>query len=108
MRHDASELDQFPKQGAINISVELIRRLSPDSLSVMEFKSDKDVRIAEKMLKFPMLGDAIREKWSVRFIREFDMTNDSDVFKTSPAANRLTLYEGKMIWLFAHGTAEPR
>ena len=56
MRHDVIELERFPRQGALELSVELIRRLSPDSLSVMELKNDGDVHIAEKMLRFPLLG----------------------------------------------------
>ena len=35
------------------------RRLAPDSLSVIEFKNPMDVRIAEKMLAFPLFGERI-------------------------------------------------
>jgi hypothetical protein len=52
MRHEVKELEQFPRNGALQISVELVRRLSPDSLSVMEFKNDTDVRIAERCCTF--------------------------------------------------------
>lgn len=108
MRHDVAELDRFPAQGSIDISVDLVRRLSPDSLSVMEFKNDLDVRIAEKMLRFPLLGQKVEGAWSVTLYREFDMTNDSHLFRTSPGKGRLPLYEGKMIWQFDHRFAEPR
>ena len=108
MRHDAEELERFPQHGAVPISVELVRRLSPDSLSIMEFKGDQDVRIAEKMLKFPLLGEHLAGVWNVQFTREFDMTNDSDLFETSPGKGRLPLYEGKMIWQFEHQYAKPR
>lgn len=60
MRHDVAELARFPQIGAQWLSVELIRRLSPDSHSVMEFKSDLDVQIAEKMLRFPLLGKPLK------------------------------------------------
>lgn len=92
----------------VSLSVPLIRRLSPDSLSVMEFKAAVDVTIAEKMLCFPLLGETKKGTWNVRFTREFDMTNDSHLFKTSPGDDRLPLYEGKMIWHFNHKFAEPR
>jgi len=39
---------------------------------------------------------------------EFHMTNDSYLFKTDPGLGRLPLYEGKMIWHFAHGLEKPR
>lgn len=108
MRHDVAELDRFPDQGAIDISVDLVKRLSPDSLSVMEFKNDLDVKIAEKMLRFPLLGEDVDGRWKVRFTAEFHMTNDSHHFKTAPGKGRLPLFEGKMIWHFDHRFAEPR
>jgi len=108
MRHDVAELDRFPAQGAINVSVDLVKRLSPDSLSVMEFKNEMDVKIGEKMLRFPLLGEEQPGTWTVKLTREFDMTNDSHLFKDSPGKGRLPLYEGKMIWHFDHRFAEPR
>lgn len=102
MRHDVGELERFPEEGAVDISVDLIRRLSPDSLSVMEFKNEKDIRIVEKTLEFPLLAETIPDKWNLRLTREFDMTNDSYLFKTEPGEGRLPLYEGKMIHQFTH------
>ena len=60
MRHDVKELERFPRVGALDMSVELIRKLSPDSLSVMEFKNEVDVNIAEKMLNFLYWGRSSR------------------------------------------------
>ena len=108
MRHNVEELERFPKEGALPLSVDFIRRLSPDSLSVMEFKNEMDVRIAKKMLRFPLLGEKIEGKWNLVLTREFDMTNDSHLFKTEPGPGRLSLYEGKMIWQFDHRFREPR
>ncbi len=108
MRHEVSELEDFPTSGSLPIDVDLVRRLSPDSLSVMEFKSEIDVEIAERMLRFPLLGETVEGKWQLKLYREFDMTNDSDLFHTAPGAGRLPLYEGKMIWHFDHQFAEPR
>ena len=108
MRHDVTELEHFPKVGALNIPVELIRRLSPASLSVMEFKNEIDVRIAQKMLKYPLLGERLAGTWNLALTREFDMTNDSRLFRTEPGCGRLPLYEGKMIHQFTHTLAPPR
>lgn len=90
------------------ISIELIRKLSPDSLSVMEFRNSLDVEIAQKMLKFPSLGDDVDGKWRLRLTAEFHMTNDSHLFKTKPAKGCLPLYEGKMAHQFDHKFSEPR
>jgi len=108
MRHEVSELERFPKEGALDIPIELIRRLSPDSLSVMEFKNDMDIHIAEKMLRFPLLGEKIEGTWNLVLCNEFHMTNDSHLFKTEPAPGRLPLYEGKMIHQFMHIFCGPR
>lgn len=92
----------------VQIKTDLIRRLSPDSLSVMEFKAPLDVQIAEKMLQFPLLGDEIADKWNMKFTAEFHMTNASHLFRDLPMKGRLPLYEGKMIWQFDHQMTKPR
>ncbi|OKH20227.1 ATP-binding protein, partial [Hydrococcus rivularis NIES-593] len=92
----------------LEIPVSLVRQLSPDSLSVMEFKQAIDITIAKKMLQFPLLGEKIEGKWNLKLTCEFHMTNDSYLFKTEPAPGRLPLYEGKMIHQFTHQFAEPR
>lgn len=104
------DLDVFlhNTQEHLQMPVQLIRQLSPDSLSVMEFKNPTDIRISEKMLNFPLLGEKIVDKWTLRFTSELHMTNDSNLFNTEPSDGRISLYEGKMIWQFDHRYAEPR
>lgn len=82
--------------------IDLVRRLSPDSLSVMEFKSETDIHIADKMLRFPLLGERLAESWNVRLAAEFHMTNASHLFKTARGPDCIPLYEGKMIHQFTH------
>jgi|WetSurSiteA1Bulk_404760.scaffolds.fasta_scaffold00512_10 hypothetical protein len=92
----------------VQLKTDLIKKLSPDSHSVMEFKSALDVQIAEKMLAFPLLGEKLENTWNLVLSNEFHMTNDSYLFKTENSAGRLPLYEGKMIHQFEHLFAEPR
>jgi hypothetical protein len=108
MRHEAAELDRFPKQGSIDISIDLIKHLSPDSLSILEFKEPFDMNITEKVVKFNLLGEIIDGQWNLKFTREFDMTLDSHLFKTNPGKNTMPLYEGKMIHQFIHNFDNPR
>ena len=109
MRHEVGELQRFPQESAIPIAVDLIRRLSPDSLSVMEFKSDRDVQIAEKMLKFPLLNEVIVDKWNLQLTREFDMTQGDATRLVSEKlrAGCVPLFEGKMVWQFDHQFSQP-
>jgi len=103
MRLDPAELATFPESAPVHLSRQLIERMSPESLSLMEFKSATDAAIAEKMLGFPLLRDTVPDKWQVRFAAELHMTIDSKKFEKSPGPKRLPLYEGKMIWLFESG-----
>lgn len=108
MRHDVKELESFPNPDSIRIDIDLVRKLSPDSLSIMEFKTELDIVIAKKMLRYPLLGEEIKDSWNLKLGNEFHMTNDSHLFKTKPADGRLPLYEGKMIHQFTHEYAEPK
>lgn len=85
---------------------ETIERFSPESLSLMEFKSRRDYEIAEKIYdRHPLLGEGRGAEgngsalpWTVSLTREFDMTNDRDLF--NQRSEGLPLYEGKMIHQF--------
>lgn len=92
----------------LTISVDLVRKLSPDSNSVMEFKAETDIRIAEKMLKYPLLGEHQKDSWNLRLCQELNMTTDSHLFKTQPGKERLPLWEGKQFHQFDANFAEPR
>lgn len=89
----------------IKLSPKLIAKLSPDALSVMEFHGEIDKTIVDKMVKFPALGDEIKNTWSLKIGSEFHMTSDSYLFKTKPNKKSLPLYEGKMINQFEHDTS---
>ena len=104
------QLDSFLHDDAntLPISARLIRRLNPDSLSVMEFKSAVDVRIAERLFRFPPLGASSDSPWQFKLTNEFHMTGDHDLFKTSSGRGRLPLFEGKMIHQFSHTHADGR
>jgi len=92
----------------IQISVPLVRQLSPDSISVMEFKSDLDSAIAQKIFQFPLVGSQLPDTWNLKLRREFDMTNDSYLFRQQPTEGCLPLYEGKMIHQFTHKWGKPK
>jgi hypothetical protein len=74
----------------------------------MEFKDEKDIRIAEKFLRFPLLGEEIEGSWKLELHRELNMTDDAYLFKKQTGQHRLPLFEGKMMWQFASNLAEPR
>jgi hypothetical protein len=108
MRHDVRELTRFPDEGSLVINIDLVKRLSPDSLSLSEFRSPADIVIAERMSHFPLLGQEIAGLWRVEFHREFDMTDDAYLFHKERRSGMVPLYEGKMVWQFDAFYSEPR
>ena len=106
----ADKLERFLHSPAerVTIATDLVRRLSPGSLSLMEFKTELDIAIAEKMLRFPLLGEKLEGTWNLVLTTEFHMTNDSNLFKTSPGPGRLPLVEGKMFHQFQYPIASPK
>lgn len=78
MRRDVLEWEERAEDIAAEITPEQIERFSPQSLSIMELKTRREVEICEKIYAdHPLLGS---EEWGVEFTREFDMTNDSHLF----------------------------
>ncbi len=106
MEHDPERL-QVIDASALKMGVNQIKKFSPDTLSVMEFKSQRDIDITAKIYdEWPLLGDKLENTWNVKFRRELDMTNSSHLFKTTPTD--CPLYEGKMIWFFDNVFDGPR
>ncbi len=107
MRHDVEELQTFPQRGSIKMSVDLVRKLSPDSLSIPEFKSETDLAIASKLQAFPFLANGTTHGWGIELYgEELNMTRSAKYFKTSKTP--YPLYEGGMIWHFDHAYEKPR
>ncbi|MFH1881651.1 MAG: DNA methyltransferase [Planctomycetota bacterium] len=106
MEHDPERLPLIDAN-ALKMSVKQVKKFSPDTLSVMEFKSQRDIDITAQIYgDWPLLGEKLKDTWNVKFRRELDMTNDSHLFKTTPTD--CPLYEGKMIWLFDSAFEQPR
>ena len=62
-----------------------VRRFSPRSRAILEIQSKRDLEILEKIYENAvLLGDDGPEGWGIRYVREFDMTNDSRLFPPRP------------------------
>ena len=108
MRHDVAELTNFPTPDDIRLDIPLIRKLSPDSLGIIEFSNSLDVSIAAKTAKHPLLGEKIAAAWNIALQSEFHMTNDSYLFYKEKKTDMMPLYEGKVIHQFTHQFDQPR
>ena len=109
MRHDVKDLATFPQSSGFEIEVKLIRQLSPDSLSIPEFRDERDVVVAHKLTQFPLLGDDGDYPWYLTLQREFHMTDDApDLYHPTRRPGYVPLVEGKMFHQFRYPFAEPR
>ena len=62
-----------------------VERFSPKSRAILEIQSKRDLEILEKIYaNGVLLGDDSPEGWGIRYVREFDMTNDSPLFPPRP------------------------
>jgi hypothetical protein len=62
-----------------------VERFSPNSKSILEIQSSRDLEILEKIYASSvLLGDDGPDGWGLKYSREFDMTNDSSLFPPRP------------------------
>lgn len=80
-----------------------VSELSPVSFTITEYHSLNELNLNRKLLSFPAIGDESQEIY-IKTYREFDMTNDSDLFKDEEIG--WPLFQGKMIWHFDSEYAE--
>ncbi len=84
-----------------------VERFSPKTLSVMEFQTQKDYDIANKIYAdHATLGNKTESEWHVSFSQEMNMTSCRHLFLTQPTPT--PLFEGKTVHQFTTSYAEPR
>ena len=93
MEHDPERLPVIDAE-ALEMQLGHVRKFSPDTLSVMEFKSQWDIDLAAKIYgDWPLLGEAREDSWNVKFTTEFHMTNDSHLFVTRDELEKMGALE---------------
>ena len=103
-------------------------RVNPNTGTAPVFRTRRDAEITRRIYeRHPVLvdrsGGGERRAWPVRYVRQFDMTKDSQLFRTAEQLNNdgfyrvegnrwkkgeelyLPLYEGKMVQAFDHRAA---
>jgi hypothetical protein len=90
----------------ITYDIEKIRQFSPENLSIMEFRTDRDYELCKSIRKYHKLFNEI----GIRIRSEFHMTNDSKLFNDLKKHKKdfCKLYEGKMIHQFHSAFSAPR
>ena len=97
------------------LSAEDFARINPNTRTCPVLRSRKDAELTKKIYaRVPVLireardGEPEVNPWGISFMRMFDMSNDSHLFAGEPAADRLPLYEAKMIHQYDHRWATYR
>lgn len=118
--HDV--LDLLDGRRVFELNKKDFLNINPNTKTTPIFRTRQDAALTAKIYSHvPVLVNESKgqNQWGLRFLRMFDMANDSSVFKTeqelistgfSLKGNRfikeeeiwLPLYESKMIWLFDH------
>ncbi|MDR3087523.1 MAG: hypothetical protein LBU45_06185, partial [Azoarcus sp.] len=121
--HDINELDEAER--SLELSSEDFNRVNPNTGAAPIFRSRRDADITLRIYReHPVLVDRSSGKekrvWPVKYLRMFDMTNDSGLFKTRMELERegfkpvalnhwkkddveaVPLYVGRMIHQFDH------
>lgn len=105
MQHDMDILSS-PEARLVLLPSDLIRRLSPDTLSFMEFRSQNDVDVVERIYgRWPLLGERLDSTWNVEFTQEVNLTHDREILNQRNAG--WPLYEGKMVHQYTDRHADP-
>jgi hypothetical protein len=118
MRHELEDWGE--SRGVLDLPADRIRSFSPDSLSILEIRTERDLEILTRIYENGvLLGDESPDGWGVKYGTEFHMTNDSKLFIARDKAEAdgyepdlygrwintegdilLPLYEGRMIGQF--------
>ncbi len=82
---DDVEADLSRPIDAIRLSTEQAVRLSPDSRTIVEIRSDRDLGVVDHIFNFSSLLKTGLTSSAIEYARELDMTNDSKLFPPRPS-----------------------
>ena len=75
--------------GRYNYPMNLIREAFPDQMTILKFRSRRQIEVFQKLINYPGTGNA-GEMLSIRTFNEFHMTNDSDLFNLGGPGGHLS------------------
>lgn len=107
-RQAIEELDYFPAQGSVYLATDFLRRFSPDTLFIPEFNNQIDIRINEKMLDFPLLGERIDHTWNIQLAQGPSFNRMKRAEPEGPGSGTFPVYEAQMLEQFTDRFAPPR
>jgi len=117
---DTDELRE--KKDSFTLNKEEFALINPNTKTCPIFRTRKDADIVKKIYRNSQVlinNEENLNLWGIKYLRMFDMTNDSNLFNTGEelinqefelngnifekgTEKYLPLYEGKMIWIYNH------
>jgi hypothetical protein len=102
----ATAVDELRNQITVfTLTREDLRLVNPNTLTCPIFRTSFDADLTKKMYRaVPVLLNRMtgRDPWRISFLRMFDMSHDSGLFRNRPGHGLVPLYEAKMFWHFDH------
>ncbi len=79
------ETDVLASERYLSVPVTEIKQFSPNTGALLEVRSERDLRVLEKMYSNGvLLGDDSPQGWGIQYATEFHMTADSKLFPPRP------------------------
>ena len=91
------------EKAPLNYDLEMVKKFSPDNLSIMEFRSEEDYFLSQKIVGN---HQTLRQTGAI-LRREFNMTDDNQYFSTTNSENSKPVYEGKMVFQYNSNYDKP-
>lgn len=106
--HQVSDLSD--PQRVFELTAEDFLRINPNTKTCPVIRTQKDASILKLLYeRFPVIESVEGSPWGVKFIRMFDMANDSehfqlrlDLYQVEQQEQLKRLYESKMFWHYNH------
>lgn len=96
---------QIDSDRVFQLSPQDIALINPNTLTCPVFRSRTDAELTKKIYqRVPVLDNEKTDSntWGISFMRMFDMSNDSGLFKDEAGDGLVPLYEAKMFHQFDH------
>lgn len=94
------------KNRVFELSTEDFVNINPNTKTAPVFRTQKDADLTAKVYsRLPIIhNEGLKQNlWDLNFTRQFDMTNDSNLFHLERGNNKfIPLYESKFIWFYNH------
>lgn len=91
--------DLYKEDIKLEYSLDLLERVSPGTLSFLEFRNQSELYLSEKLYKFPLLGSK-ESNWGFTPRKGIDFSQQSHLYNTEGLG--LKVYGGKTVNMFTN------